>query len=326
MNHFGYFGKVPLRGDFVRFNLPQSFVKVWDDWLQQIIPVGEQLHGDKWPDLYHKGNQYRFALSTGIAGAQAWAGILVPSSDKVGRRFPFCLAAALPAAVPPVLAMEKLNSFFLELEQIAKDLNSENFEFDSVQDTLKEMSSRKWPLPNLENSSSAISVAEQVNDSVELLADSASTLLHRDGAASILDVVLSQTLFHYSIWCTGGNSSAPGHTLLTRGLPTEATAISLLTRDWKDSSCTNIATEGLHLQPVVSLPSETAIKHKDDEVALEPDDKSPQENESLSTGDWSELLSQANDEASVSNQPAVVTPAVETLEFEDDSSTAPWES
>ena len=37
MHNAGYYGKVPVLGDFVKYNLPRSFIEPWDDWLQQAI-------------------------------------------------------------------------------------------------------------------------------------------------------------------------------------------------------------------------------------------------------------------------------------------------
>ena len=33
----GLFGKLPARGDFVRRNLPASFVAAWDSWLAGVL-------------------------------------------------------------------------------------------------------------------------------------------------------------------------------------------------------------------------------------------------------------------------------------------------
>src|SRR6185295_11716490 len=53
--------------------------------------------GERWLDLFLKSPMWRFALAPGVCGESAWAGLLVPSVDKVGRYFPLTFALELEA-------------------------------------------------------------------------------------------------------------------------------------------------------------------------------------------------------------------------------------
>jgi len=91
----GFYGKVPGLGDFVSRRLPQAFIDPWDVWLQAAIASSRQQLGEQWLDIYLTSPLWRYALSPGSCGARGWAGVLMPSVDRVGRYFPLTIAVAL---------------------------------------------------------------------------------------------------------------------------------------------------------------------------------------------------------------------------------------
>ena len=93
----GLFGKVPAHGDFVRRGLPTSFVGPWDSWLQDGMATARDRLGERWAALWDAAPPWRFALPAGACGPDAVAGVMLPSEDMVGRRFPITLAVLLPA-------------------------------------------------------------------------------------------------------------------------------------------------------------------------------------------------------------------------------------
>ncbi len=93
----GLFGKVPAHGDFVRRGLPSSFVTPWDAWLQGAVAAAREQLGAGWESAWDSAPAWRFALPAGACGPDAVAGVMLPSQDQVGRRFPVTLAALLPA-------------------------------------------------------------------------------------------------------------------------------------------------------------------------------------------------------------------------------------
>jgi type VI secretion system protein ImpM len=135
VNQLGYYGKTPHHGDFVRFNLPQSFIKVWDDWLQQIMINGES-QSQSWPTQYAQAPAYRFVLSGGIAGNTPWIGILKTSQDKEGRRFPFCLALSLPEHELPCVSVSTKALWFDEAEALLTRVAAREYNFDDLQGEL----------------------------------------------------------------------------------------------------------------------------------------------------------------------------------------------
>src|SRR5262249_51991550 len=89
----GFYGKLPCRGDFLQRRAPQDFVDVWDAWLQEGLHESRQRLQEAWLNTYLTGRVWRFVLSAGVCGSGVYAGVLVPSVDRVGRYFPLTLIA-----------------------------------------------------------------------------------------------------------------------------------------------------------------------------------------------------------------------------------------
>ena len=84
----GFFGKLALAGDFVARRLPPGFVRAWDPWCAR--------HLAPRPDATWPAGGLRFFRA--LPGLPAITGLVLPSADRAGRRFPLTLAA--PAAGP----------------------------------------------------------------------------------------------------------------------------------------------------------------------------------------------------------------------------------
>lgn len=83
----GLFGKLPAHGDFVRRGLPGTVVAGLDDWLQTEFGRAAQ------PSMAIAAMPpVRFASTTLLDGYQA-VGVMVASTDRVGRDFPLVAVA-----------------------------------------------------------------------------------------------------------------------------------------------------------------------------------------------------------------------------------------
>jgi len=88
---YGYYGKFPALGDFVRGGASRGFVRVWDEWLQQGIAYTRSLVGDGWRDVYASAPIWRFQLGADVAHDRPLFGVMMPSQDAVGRLFPLAI-------------------------------------------------------------------------------------------------------------------------------------------------------------------------------------------------------------------------------------------
>ena len=118
---FGAFGKMPSVGDFFRLNAPAGFVTAWDGWIQRAMLGAQAALGADWDAHYMSAPIWRFALSPGLAGPQKVIGVLMPSVDRVGRRFPLTLMAPLSTPGPAQLDHFSEDALFGRLENLALD-------------------------------------------------------------------------------------------------------------------------------------------------------------------------------------------------------------
>ncbi len=117
----GWYGKIPSLGDFISRRLPAGFIDAWDSWLQHSMAASRAQLGERWLDLYLTGPIWRFALMPGVCGAESgiWAGVLMPSVDKVGRYFPLTIALRIDPHPGTMLSVFSAQSWYSALERIA---------------------------------------------------------------------------------------------------------------------------------------------------------------------------------------------------------------
>ncbi len=109
----GWHGKLPALGDFVSRRLGPEFIEPWDAWLSSGLHALRSAAPATWLQAYLASPSWRFLLQPGAlpgtgagavvgagagAGSHAWAGVLMPSVDRVGRYFPLTLAQPLRRA------------------------------------------------------------------------------------------------------------------------------------------------------------------------------------------------------------------------------------
>jgi len=116
----GWYGKIPATGDFITRRMPPAFSEAWDRWLQSAIAGSRERLGGRWRDTFLSMPIWRFVLSPGMLTPNAWAGIMAPSVDAVGRYFPLALASALPSASLNIFAtLTAAESWYDDIETIA---------------------------------------------------------------------------------------------------------------------------------------------------------------------------------------------------------------
>ncbi|MBC7944270.1 MAG: type VI secretion system-associated protein TagF [Burkholderiales bacterium] len=135
----GWYGKIPSLGDFASRRLPQDFIGVWDAWLQHSIAASRASLGENWLDLYLNSPIWRFALMPGICGAGMWAGLLLPSVDRVGRHFPLTFALPLQANAETFKEVVSAHDWYAALEQLALSVLDIDFSVQDLENRLNEI-------------------------------------------------------------------------------------------------------------------------------------------------------------------------------------------
>jgi len=93
----GWYGKIPTLGDFVTRHLPLSFVEPWDEWLSVELSEAQQMLGDTWDETWRGAPIACFSLGARVVDERSWHGVLVPSTDRVGRQFPLTITLSFPS-------------------------------------------------------------------------------------------------------------------------------------------------------------------------------------------------------------------------------------
>lgn len=101
-------------------------------------------------DIYLTSPIWRFGLSAGLCGAEAWAGLMMPSVDRVGRYFPLVVAAPVVSSDALVHLFETGSDWFAALERLALAGLEDGFDVDAFDRAL-----RMLPSPALDGSPAA---------------------------------------------------------------------------------------------------------------------------------------------------------------------------
>ncbi|GIV60304.1 type VI secretion system-associated protein TagF [Rhodocaloribacter litoris] len=90
-----YFGKLPTHGDFVQRNAGGAALRALDAWLQKGLYVARRQLGARFEATYDAMPPFAFRYHTGDG---LLVGVIHPSRDRVGRRYPFMVAFEVPEA------------------------------------------------------------------------------------------------------------------------------------------------------------------------------------------------------------------------------------
>lgn len=215
----GWHGKLPALGDFATRRLDAGFVEPWDAWLSQGLAQLRQQ--PEWPSAYLASPSWRFLLLPGVlagaAGQGCWAGVLMPSVDRVGRYYPLTIALALPALPGTLAEVEALWTWLAQLDDAAADALHDDWSIDTLEAEL-----HRLPLPRAE----AAHALPRTGVAVQTLAlaglPHAGVLLARQAAAAWLD--RSRGLAFWS----GQADDAAARVLCSQGLERHRLIESLL--------------------------------------------------------------------------------------------------
>jgi type VI secretion system protein ImpM len=225
----GFFGKLPSHGDFIERRVDDEFRERWDDWMQRCIAESQRELAGRWLDCYLTSPMWRFYLCDGVAGAASYAGVLLPSVDRVGRYFPLTVVVRLPVGIAAADFARVAAGWFDEIERLCADA-LENPEFDlgifdaAVQATADQLAgvdllpagrlfpgnSTQWHWPT----ASVGEFAPSVSGPLMLLAQGA--------------------LRPMTMWWTAGSELIEPCVLLNRALPRPDSFAALLAGTWDD--------------------------------------------------------------------------------------------
>ena len=246
LTEVGFYGKLPCRGDFLQRRAPQDFVDVWDAWLQECLHETRQQLQEAWLDSYLTGPVWRFVLSSGVCGNGAYAGILVPSVDRVGRYFPLTVIAQLQLDDCPLAIACGSHGLFEEAETLVIDaLEAPALDFDTFDEQIALLRER-LDIHSAGESASALRLLQEGFSagsarwrlplpSVEALQSAVNAFAYREASRAMQPLAL---------WWTQGSNALSASWLFTRGLPDARASVAMLTGDWDGSDWATASLDG----------------------------------------------------------------------------------
>lgn len=219
----GFFGKLPSRGDFVGRSLPNSFLQPWDDWLQAGLAQSRQQLGKAWHDAYCVSPIWRFAVSAGLCGSTAYAGILMPSVDRVNRYYPLLIAA--PLETDAALLTLPSSAWFGTAEQLALSaLEQDELDLEAFSQQVHALGA-----PTRLSGDYIINTATSAAWYCQIPEGSPISSI----ALALAEYLLQRSFAQPSLWWTDGSERVARCLLLCDGLPPLAGFVALLVGDWE---------------------------------------------------------------------------------------------
>lgn len=226
----GLYGKLPAYGDFIFRNLDSTFITPWDEWLQHFISGSQEQMGDDWLDIYLTSPIWRFVLSPGVIDNKMWAGLMMPSVDRVGRYFPISLVKPFAGNVTPVKFMLEQSQWFDALETQCLSALDGSVDADVLIEAVNniELSVNECYQPtfNLGEMGPMLFGLNSSDDQLQV------------ALPYILNAALTSGLSSFSLWQTSGSQLISPMLFSCQGLPPIGSIASMIDgqwqqRDWK---------------------------------------------------------------------------------------------
>lgn len=220
----GFYGKLPTKGDFLHRNLPRDFVDAWDEWLHSGMQEIRQALGEDWLQTYLTSPLWRYVLAPGVCGSGAWAGVLMPSMDKVGRYFPMTVARKLHEPVSMLAAATQAGPWFEAVEEcLLEALDDVGLDLDAFDQRIRD-------LAFVEGTPGAVDLAASVDQGFRAGLDES-----LDIPAALFPVTaeaLGDSLVGCSLWWGHGSELVAPSLVACRGMPGPGRFTALLDGNW----------------------------------------------------------------------------------------------
>lgn len=233
LTHLGVYGKIPAHGDFVNQNLPRHFLDSWDHWMQQSVLASQESLGEAWLEHFLISPVWRFVLPVNAIDGQVWAGIILPSVDKVGRYYPLTLVSPISASVGICEFLTKAKPWFASLESAAMTMLENGLDVDGLMNELE----TRLVTPELEglhidklNPQRRFQHAIPLNSFVQSAEDN---VMH-SVMPQLCDALLRTQNLDLSLWWTEGGEHVEAAMLLADKLPRATSYTAMLNGQWQN--------------------------------------------------------------------------------------------
>ncbi len=230
-SNIGFCGKIPGHGDFVSRNIADEFMLPWNEWIQTVIGVSQEQQENLWLETFLTSPVWRFALSPDACGADGMMGVMIPSVDKVGRYFPFTLAA--PIIDEPLNHLIRDNNWFDEAEDLILTALEEDIDIDQLVEQAQAIPLPGSPSISTTKQSPPAYTNETPNHAKKVWSipiRSAATITN--ALPGLFTLALKELFPQCSLWWTNGSDKIPPTLLICSGMPPISGYSAMLDGDW----------------------------------------------------------------------------------------------
>lgn len=213
----GFYGKLPSLGDFVSRRLPQDFISSWDSWLQSSLAAGQEVLGEQWLQCYLTSPIWRFALSPGLCGKDAWLGVVMPSVDRVGRYFPLTIACKVTTHAPLIHVFSESCEWFEELESVALSALENDLAVEEFDEMVKGIA--VCSINEEENTVLNQAKAQSAENHAFYLAFESLDIKTERIFPGLTSQLINTYIPVHSLWCSVGSENIKPGFLVADGLP-----------------------------------------------------------------------------------------------------------
>ncbi|WP_418103262.1 type VI secretion system-associated protein TagF [Vibrio harveyi] len=219
---WGYIGKMPAKGDFVKNGLSQEFTERWHDWQQAIIAVSREQLGEGWHQYFLTAPIWHFALDISYMEDATYIGSFIPSVDSAGRYFFFTVVR--PVEGNAVDYWEQ-SQWTQNSQDLAVAVLNDDFVFDawarrltdSDKTVLDDVPTAEVPLVHYKSKLSTI-----YENTPQLSAN------------GLLNQILGKEYKKPCFWWTEGSATISPCMLITSGLPSIGQYAAMLDGNWQE--------------------------------------------------------------------------------------------
>jgi len=91
----GWYGKLPVAGDFLHRHMPEPLVASWSNWFKLGVTQWQQSHNGC-SEAFSRAPVWNFVLPATLGVQKIQIGCLMPSRDRVGRIWPLLATQNVP--------------------------------------------------------------------------------------------------------------------------------------------------------------------------------------------------------------------------------------
>jgi len=225
----GYYGAISSEPQHIQDNMLRDFTSTWADWSNSIIRSLGFEDDHRAIAEYLASPVYRYTLSAGVCGELPYIGVMLPSLDSNGAPFPFTICAPLHKNCNPFTEQSRFEDWYLAAEKSILSSREPGFEsseleawmlhLDKIYEEISVQPPSKSKSPN-GNGQLAIRVSDDGKPPT------------KNSYQNLLNTLLSEVCFAYSIWRTPGNQSVAPSMLLSQGLPPIQSASAMFDGNW----------------------------------------------------------------------------------------------